>query len=296
MAVIYWGVAAEIWWVLALAVPAAAFLVRLFAIQHDCGHGSFFRSRRANDLLGRIIGVATLTPYAFWHRRHALHHATSGNLDRRGVGDIETLTVREYQALPFARRLAYRFYRHPLVMFGIGPSYQFFIRHRIPTGHPLRLGRDWLSILGTNATIAAGGALAAATTGLQPLLLGYAPVMLIAASIGVWLFYVQHQFEETYWTSGAEWDYHDAALEGCSYYDLPRVLHWVTGHLGLHHVHHLSSKVPNYRLRDCFEANPEFWRAKRLSLLGSFKCARLALWDEAARRLVPFSARPASSS
>src|SRR5206468_2009590 len=184
---IYWGVAQGHWPILVLAVPAAAFLVRLFAIQHDCGHGSFFGSRRANDLLGRIIGVATLTPYAFWRHRHAIHHATSGNLDQRGVGDIGTLTVREYEALSAWRRMLYRLYRHPVVIFGVGPAYQFFIRHRIPTGHPLRRAHEWLSILGTNAVIGGGIALAAATTGLQPLLIGYAPVMLIAATIGVWL-------------------------------------------------------------------------------------------------------------
>jgi acyl-lipid omega-6 desaturase (Delta-12 desaturase) len=273
---------------LLLAVPAAGFMVRLFMIQHDCGHGAFFRHRLANDWVGRVIGVLTLTPYDFWRRTHAVHHATSGNLDRRGMGDIDTLTVREYLERPAWRRLLYRMYRHPLVMFGIGPAYQFFIRHRIPTGSPLRHAQEWLSVLGTNLVIGGLLALIVLTAGLRPLLLGYVPVMLIAASIGVWLFYVQHQFENTYWAGEAEWCFDTAALEGCSYYDLPRVLHWISGHIGLHHLHHLSSKIPNYRLRDCFEQNPEFWRAKRLSLLSSLRCARLAVWDEQERKLIPF--------
>jgi omega-6 fatty acid desaturase (delta-12 desaturase) len=288
MAGLFYGLDHGIWVTLLLTLPAAALVVRLFIIQHDCGHHSFFKSRRANDLLGRVIGVFTLTPYDFWRRNHALHHATSGNLDRRGGGDVITLTVGEYLSRPIWRRLVYRLYRHPLVMFGVGPSYQFFIRHRIPTGNPLRHRQRWLSILGTNAVLAMIFGVIALTIGLRPLLLGYMPVMLIAASIGVWLFYVQHQFENAYWTREAEWRFDTAALEGCSYYDLPRVLHWISGHIGLHHLHHLSSKIPNYRLRDCFEQNPEFWRAKRLSLLSSLRCARLAVWDEQQRKLIPF--------
>ena len=273
---------------LLLAPVAAALLVRLFAIQHDCGHGSFFASRRANDLLGRTLGVLTLTPYTFWRRRHAVHHATSGNLDHRGVGDVTTVTIREYLSFPAWRRFAYRLYRHPLVMFGIGPAYQFVIRHRVPTGHPRRYRQDWFSVLGTNTAIAAIIILAALTIGLKPLLLSYLPVILLAASIGVWLFYVQHQFEDAYWERRPHWTFHAAALEGCSFYDLPRVLHWVTGHIGFHHIHHMSSKIPNYRLRECYEQNPEFHKAKRLTLLESLKCPRLALWDEERRKLVPF--------
>jgi omega-6 fatty acid desaturase (delta-12 desaturase) len=187
------------WAVLVLIAPAAALLVRLFMIQHDCGHGSFFKSRWANDLLGRALGVLTLTPYSFWRSAHAVHHATTGNLDRRGIGDIATLTVREYLSLPRWRRILYRVYRHPLVLFGIGPAYQFLLRHRIPTGHPVRQWRNWLSILGTNAALAAVVVAIALTIGLRPFLFSYVPICLLAASTGVWLFYVQHQFEETYW-------------------------------------------------------------------------------------------------
>jgi acyl-lipid omega-6 desaturase (Delta-12 desaturase) len=296
MTAIFVGLAFDVWIALILVVPAAGLLVRLFAIQHDCGHGSFFASRRANDWLGRSIGVMTLTPYGFWRRRHAAHHASSGNLDRRGAGDIDTLTVCEYRALPKWRRVMYRLYRNPVVLFGVGPAYQFFISHRIPTGRPWRDREDWLSVLGTDLMIAAAAGGLIFAVGLGPFLLGFFPVMLIAASIGIWLFYVQHQFEGTYWRADAEWDFHSAALEGCSYYDLPRVLHWVTAHLGLHHLHHLSSRIPNYRLRACFDENREFWDATRLSMLGSLACIRLALWDEELKRLVPFRALNAARS
>lgn len=288
-AALIYGVYRDFWPAFALAIPAAALLVRLFMIQHDCGHGSFFRARWANNLVGRALGVLTLTPYGYWRRRHAVHHATSGNLDRRGTGDITTLTVTEYLALSRWQRLRYRVYRHPAVLFGIGPTFLFLIRHRIPTGNPFRgEGRAWLSILGTNAAIAALVAPVMLLVGVAPFVLAYMPVFLGAASIGVWLFYVQHQFEKTYWAPAPTWSYHAAALEGCSFYDLPRVLHWVTANIGFHHIHHLSSKIPNYRLRECFEQNPEFAAAPRLTLRGSLRCARLAVWDEERRKLISF--------
>jgi omega-6 fatty acid desaturase (delta-12 desaturase) len=276
-------------WIAAALVPLAALLlVRLFAIQHDCGHYAFFTSRCANDLLGRIIGVLTLTPYGPWRKAHAIHHATSGNLDKRGAGDISTLTVREYLARPFHARLAYRLYRHPIVLFGIGPAWQFLVRHRLPMRGTLRDGGAWVSSFVTN--VAVGCVLAGIwlLAGWQPLLLGWLPMMLLAASIGVWLFYVQHQFEDTYWEPAYAWDFDAAAMEGCSHYDLPRVLHWMTGHLGFHHIHHLSSRIPNYRLRECFERHPELRKVRRLSFRESLRCPRLALWDEARRRLVSF--------
>jgi omega-6 fatty acid desaturase (delta-12 desaturase) len=273
-----------VWWAVLLALPGAALLVRLFMIQHDCGHGSFLRSRRANDMIGRVIGVLTLTPYAFWRKSHAIHHATSGNLDRRGTGDVKTLTVSEYNALGPAGRLAYRLYRHPLVFFGLGPVYMFVLKHRIPLSHPVRDWKTWASILGTNAVL---GALMVAL-GPDTVLLGYLPVLLAAASVGVWLFYVQHQFEDTYWATQDSWNFHDAAFEGCSYYDLPKPLHWVTANIGFHHLHHLCSTIPNYRLRDCFERHPELHRARRLTLLASLRAATLALWDEQHKKLVSF--------
>lgn len=288
-AALIYGVHREFWAAFLLVIPAAALLVRLFMIQHDCGHGSFFRARWANNLVGRTLGVVTLTPYAFWRRRHAVHHATSGNLDRRGTGDITTLTVREYLALPRWRRLIYRLYRHPLVLFGIGPTFLFLIRHRIPTGNPFRgEARTWVSILGTNLGIAAIVLPIMLVVGVGPFVVAYLPVFLAAASIGVWLFYVQHQFEDVYWAPAKSWRFQDAALDGCSFYDLPRILHWVTANIGFHHIHHLSSKIPNYRLRDCFEQNPEFRAVKSLTLGKSLSCARLAVWCEEQRQLISF--------
>jgi omega-6 fatty acid desaturase (delta-12 desaturase) len=278
------------WLALVLVVPAGALLVRLFMIQHDCGHGTFFPSRRANDWLGRAIGVLTLTPYDFWRHSHAIHHATSGNLAKRGIGDVRTLTVAEYRALSPRGRRFYRFYRHPLVTFGIGPVWLFMVRHRVPTGVVLRERAAWLSVLGTNlALLVLGGALVA-LVGWQTFLIGYLPLTFIGAAAGVWLFYVQHQYEDTYWAPDAQWDFAAAALEGSSYYDLPGVLRWLTANIGFHHLHHLSSRIPFYRLPACFAAHPEFRTARRLTLRSSLGAARLALWDEDARKLVGFRA------
>jgi acyl-lipid omega-6 desaturase (Delta-12 desaturase) len=281
-----------IWAAVALAVPAAALLVRLFSIQHDCGHRAFFRSPWANDLLGRVLGVFTFTPYNCWRRAHAVHHATSGNLDRRGIGDITTLTVREYLSRRTWRRFTYRLYRNPFVMFGFGPAYQFVIRHRIPTGSPIRNRQEWVSVLGTDAVIAGKAGAVALVVGLWPALFGDLAIVVIAAAIGVWLFYVQHQFEHTYWATNSTWDFHAAALEGSSFYDLPGFLHWLTGSIGFHHIHHLSSRIPNYRLRECFEQNPELRQVRRLSLRDSLKCLTLALWDEERGSLMSFGEIP----
>ena len=276
------------WITLLLAVPAAGFLVRLFIIQHDCGHGSLFRSRFANDLTGRILGVFTLTPYDYWRRTHAVHHATSGNLDRRGVGDISTLTVREYLALSRWRRLVYRLYRHPLVLFGIGPIYLFILKHRLPLDMPLRSG-VWRNLFATNAGIVALIAVLAVLVGPLALLKLHLPIVLLAASAGIWLFHVQHQFEESYWQRDPTWSFHQAALQGSSYYRLPRLLQWFTASIGLHHIHHLCSRIPNYRLQQCLDENPELHQVRRLTLLQSLQCARLSLWSEEAGRMIRFS-------
>jgi omega-6 fatty acid desaturase (delta-12 desaturase) len=273
---------------LLLAPVAAILLVRLFMFQHDCGHGSFFPAGWANHLLGWVLGVLTLTPYLAWRGDHAIHHAGMGNLDRRGIGDVTTLTLPEYLALPFWRRLGYRLYRHPFVMFGIGPIWLFFISNRIPKGNPRREWKDWLSILGTNAALAAVLGTMVLTLGPMTVMLGWLPVMLLAATIGVWLFYIQHQFENTYWEERPQWAFATAALQGASFYDLPRPLHWATGNIGFHHIHHLSSRIPNYRLRECHEANPALQTAPRLTLWGSLKCAHLALWDAERRNLISF--------
>jgi omega-6 fatty acid desaturase (delta-12 desaturase) len=288
MGAILFGIDHGIWWVLLFAPVAALLLVRLFMFQHDCGHGSFFPARWANDLLGSVLGVLTLTPYKAWRGDHAIHHAGASNLDRRGVGDVTTLTLNEYLALPPRRRLAYRLYRHPLVLFGIGPTWCFLITQRIPSGNPRRRWRDWFSVLGTNAALLAGSAVVIATLGPAALLLGWLPVTLMAATVGIWLFYVQHQFEDTYWQAKPGWDFVAAAMQGSSFYDLPRPLHWLTGNIGFHHIHHLSSRIPNYRLRACHEANPAFQAVPRMSLRDSLRCIGLALWDEEQHKLVPF--------
>jgi acyl-lipid omega-6 desaturase (Delta-12 desaturase) len=282
------GLALGFWPALVFAVPAALFIVRLFVIQHDCGHGSFFRSSRANDALGCILGAVTTVPYVAWRRDHAVHHATCGSLARRGIGDVTTLTVAEYRARSWWRRLVYRLYRHPLVLFVVGPAYLVLLRYRLPMARPLKDRRSALSILSTNMAVAALSAGMALLVGPVAFIAGWGTVLFLASAIGVWLFYVQHQFEDTYWRPAGDWDFHAAALEGSSYYDLPRVLHWLTGSIGFHHIHHLACKIPNYRLRACFEENPELQHAKRVTLWGSFSSARLALWDETTRQLVSF--------
>lgn len=276
------------WYCLLLVVPAAGFLVRLFMIQHDCGHGAFFRSRRVNDWVGRVIGVLTFTPYDFWRRTHAVHHAGSGNLDRRGIGDIDTLTVREYLALSRWRRLRYRVYRHPLIMFGLGPAYLFILQHRLPIGSMRGGWQPWLSTMATNAAIAATIATIIWFIGVEPFLLIHLPIIFLAASIGVWLFYVQHQFEDTLWEEDGTWSLHAAALYGSSHYDLPRILRWFTANIGVHHVHHLCSRIPFYRLPDVLREHPELVGTGRLTLVESLRCVRLVLWDRGRRRLVSF--------
>jgi omega-6 fatty acid desaturase (delta-12 desaturase) len=271
-----------------LTVLAAGFLVRLFMIQHDCGHGSFFRHRLANDWVGRVIGVLTLTPYDFWRRTHAIHHASSGHLERRGVGDVDTLTVREYLSRSFWGRLRYRAYRHPLVMFGVGPAYLFILQHRLPIGL-LRCGWwPWLSTMATNVAIAAITAGLIWLIGWGPFLLVQLPISLLAGVIGVWLFYVQHQFEMTFWAHDGEWTFQEAALRGSSHYDLPGILRWFTANIGVHHVHHLCSRIPYYRLRHVLKDHPELLGVSRLTLLESFRCVRHVLWDEGLRRLISF--------
>lgn len=284
-----WAIAHGHLWLYAALLPlAAGFLVRLFIIQHDCGHRAFLPTRRANDWLGRCLGVLTLTPYAHWNRSHALHHATSGNLNRRGVGDIDTLTVSEYRDRSHWLRLRYRIYRSPPIMFFIGPVFVFLLQNRIPTGFFRAGWRHWASTLGTDLSIASVVMLASFWVGLESLLLVQGPIMLLSASVGGWLFYVQHQFENTYWSRGSEWGFREAALDGSSHYDLHPVLHWFTANIGMHHVHHLCSRIPFYRLPQANECLPEINNKSRLTLWQSFKCVKLALWDEESQCLVSF--------
>ena len=276
------------WLTLLLAIPAAGFLVRLFMIQHDCGHGSFFRGRLANDWIGRALGVLTFTPYDYWKRSHAIHHATSGNLDRRGIGDISTLTVSEYLSRSWLGRLAYRTYRNPFVMFGVGPAYLFFLQHRLPFDQMRAGWRPWVSTIATNTGIALVACVMIWFVGILPFIEVHLPIMLLAASIGVWLFYVQHQFEDVAWTRGGDWALHDAALAGSSHYDLPAVLRWFTANIGVHHVHHLCSRIPYYRLRQVLRDYPQLRGVGRVTLWQSLGSIRLTLWDETRQKLVSF--------
>lgn len=277
-----------VWLYLLLIAPAAFFLVRLFMIQHDCGHGSFFVSRPANDWVGRTLGVLTLTDYDHWRRSHAMHHATSGNLHRRGVGDIDTLTVAEYRARSRWGRFRYRLYRNPLVMFGLGPAYLFVLQGRLPVGFMRKGPSLWLSTMATNAAIVSAAALMIWAVGAWTFFLIQAPVVLLAASLGVWLFFVQHQFERTHWREDDDWNASEAGLYGSSHYDLPAPLRWLTANIGIHHVHHVSSRIPYYRLPEVLRDFPELRGIGRLTLLQSLKCVPLALWDESSRRLISF--------
>ena len=290
------GLWALAWWVLSfsalLAFIIAAVngraLVRLFLIQHDCGHQSFFRSRAANDWLGRVLGVFTLTPYDVWRRTHSIHHAHAGNLDRRGIGDVVTLTLAEYQARSAFGRLRYRLYRHPLVMFVLGPTYLFMLEYRLPLGLMTAGWRYWISAMVTNLALAAALSAIVVYGGWTALLFIFVPTVVVACTIGVWLFFVQHQFEDTYWGREPDWQMHDAALLGSSHYKLPQPLRWLTANIGIHHVHHLYSRVPFYRLSEILRDYPVLAEAQVLTFRESIKCARLHLWDEGSKRLLSF--------
>jgi omega-6 fatty acid desaturase (delta-12 desaturase) len=277
------------WLTLLLAVPTAGLLVRLFIIQHDCGHGSFFKTRAANDVLGRVLSVLTLTPYGHWKQGHAVHHASSGNLDRRGRGDVEMLTVAEYKGLSPLKKLGYRLYRNPFVMVLLGAPINFIVLQRLPRGRSFQDRNARRSILSLNLALVVTFGLPMAMIGVAPVLATYLPVMTIAAWIGNWLFYVQHQFDDTYWERDGDWNFNTASLRGSSYFELSPILQWFSGNIGLHHIHHLCSRVPNYRLQECLDSAPELHRiAKRITLRESMGCWRLALWDEQRRLMVGF--------
>jgi len=275
------------WWGVLLTLPAAAFLVRLFMIQHDCGHAAFFRSPKANAWTGRIIGVLTATPYDYWRRTHAIHHATSGNLDRRSLGAVDTLTVEEYRARPWLLRAAYRLYRHPLVMFGLGPCYMFVLQGPRPN-IMMRESRAWLSVVGNNLGLALLIVPQILLAGPVAFLAVHLPIVVLAASIGVWLFYVQHQFEGAHWARSERWSLHEAALHGSSHLHLPAVLRWFTANIGAHHVHHVGSKIPFYRLPQVMNDHPQLKTMSRITLIDGVRAMRLSLWDEAAGRLISF--------
>ncbi|MDA4848884.1 fatty acid desaturase [Hoeflea poritis] len=285
---IWLGLNAGYWQILVLALPGAGFLVRLFMIQHDCGHGSFFRRRRTNDWTGRFLSILTLTPYDYWKRSHAAHHAGSGNLDRRGIGDITTLTVDEYRGLSRFGRVGYRLYRNPIVLFVLGPAFLFLFQHRLPVGD-FANARAWTSVMATNVAMATLVTAFVLLVGPQQFLIIHMPIVLIAASAGVWLFYVQHQFEGTSWARNEAWQVHEFALNGSSYYALPTILRWFTANIGMHHIHHLCARIPFYKLPAAIEEDPALKRMGKLTLRESLHCVPLALWDEQNGRLISFA-------
>jgi omega-6 fatty acid desaturase (delta-12 desaturase) len=284
---------------LILAPLAGGVLVKLFTIQHDCGHGSYFKSRQANDWLGRLISVLTFTPYSFWRDAHNRHHAGSGDLDRRGVGAVDTLTVEEYRALSKPEKILYRLYRHPLIMIIIGAPFYFFVLQRFPiasapafakTYSGMKVAQVWRSVVALNVALLVVYGTLSFAFGLGVVALAILPTVSIAAWVGTWLFFVQHQYEDAYWARKPEWTYAEAAIFGSSHYHLPKVLRWFTGNIGLHHIHHLASGIPNYRLPECYRASSDLIALPKMTILESFNCARLALWDEAQRKMISFRA------
>jgi len=275
------------WLVLPLSIITAGFLLRIFIIMHDCGHGSFLSKKKANDIVGSICGVLTFTPYKKWTKEHAIHHGTSGNLDKRGTGDVWTMTVKEYINSSVWKRLGYQAFRHPLFLFVIAPFLVFVIDYRFSYGKQNTLANR-MSIRWTNLGLALMFLLGTYTIGLKDFALIMFPTIWIAAISGVWLFYVQHQFEDTYWDAQDHWDFVKGALEGSSFYKLPKVLQWFTGNIGFHHIHHLSPLVPNYLLEKCHKANPIFQQIKPLTFWRSFRTATLKLWDEEKERMLSF--------
>ncbi len=274
------------WITLLLSLPAAGLAVRLFIIFHDCGHGSFFKSKKANDIVGKLIGVLVFTPYTPWHKSHKIHHATSGNLDKRGIGDVWTLTVDEYKASIKSRQLIYRLYRNPLLMFSIGPLLQILFKSRFTRKDMSR--DEKRNIYATNIMLLIVAGLMSYWIGIKAYLLIQIPVIYIAHVAGIWLFYVQHQFDDVYWDRGQRWDYKDAAMEGSSFLKLPAIMQWFSGNIGFHHIHHLSPRIPNYNLARCHYENDIFRNIKPVTLFRSLTALNLRLWDEVTNRMISF--------
>ncbi|MBR2565723.1 MAG: fatty acid desaturase [Paenibacillus sp.] len=282
----YYSLSISYWLTFPIALVASGFVLRTFIIFHDCCHGSFFKSKRANDILGTITGVLTLTPYQQWKAEHSIHHATSGNLDKRGVGDIWVMTVDEYKSATPWMRLFYRIYRNPVIMFGIGPIYVFLIAYRFNRKAARR--KERLNTHLTTVLIIALYSLMCWLIGWQAFVMVQAPVFFFSGFFGIWLFYVQHQFEETYFEHEDEWSYVKAAVEGSSYYKLPKLLQWISGNIGFHHVHHLSPRVPNYYLEEAHNATPPLQKATTITLRSSLVALRFRLWDEQNKQFISF--------
>lgn len=284
----YWSLSVNYLLTAVFCALAGGFLVRLFMLQHDCGHQALFSNRTANDWVGRALGVLTLTPYDVWRRSHAVHHSSAGNLAKRGMGDIYTMTVAEYRAENRLGRLQYRLYRSPVTLFLVAPIYIFGLQNRLPIGAMTAGRKYWISTMGTNLALALTVCLMTFAIGWIPFLVIFLSTTFLASVIGMWLFYVQHQFDETHWDQPEQWDLHEAALHGSSFYDLPAPLRWLTGNIGIHHVHHLYSRIPFYRLADVIRDYPVLATVKRLTLAQSFACANLHLWDEQSCSLISF--------
>lgn len=289
-----WSLGVSYWLTLPLVVLAGGFLVRIFIVFHDCGHGSFFRSRMANDIIGTVTGLLCFTSYYHWRWEHSVHHATAGDLDRRGTGDVWTLTVEEYLNASRWKRFAYRLARNPLILFVIAPVVLFLVLERIPSSKAGK--RERYSVYLTNLALAAQVTGMCWLIGWKSYLILHLSVLLVAGSAGVWLFYVQHQFEGVYWKRGEEWDYVKAAMEGSSFYKLPKVLQWFTGNIGFHHIHHLSPRIPNYNLEKCHQAEPLFQTVKPVTLWSSFRAFTFRLWDEQSHRMVGYPRRTKNSA
>ena len=283
-----WSLEITYWLTLLLAIPASGFLVRIFIIFHDCGHGSFFKSQRLNRIVGIITGLLAFTPYHKWHHDHKEHHATVGNLDKRGTGDVMTLTIEEFLSQSKWNRFKYRFYRHPLFLFGIAPFLVFVFQNRLSKKYMNSRERLYLHL--TNLALMTTIILSMWAMGWKAYLIIQLPVLYIASVHGVWLFYIQHQYEHVVWTRGKTWNYKNIALEGSSYFKLPRVLQWFTGNIGFHHIHHLSPRIPNYKLPVCFKENPIFQDIKPITFFSSLQSLKLRLWDEKNKKLVGFNA------
>jgi acyl-lipid omega-6 desaturase (Delta-12 desaturase) len=284
---LYFTLSISYWLSAGLAVLAGGLMVRMFIIFHDCGHGSFFGSKRANDIVGFLTGVLTFTPYRLWRKEHALHHGTAADLDERGVGDMPTMTVEEYLAAPRRTRLGYRIVRNPLVLFVLGPLAIFLIKHRLPLS-PNVSEEDRRAVHWTNLALLVMVVGMSLIFGLLPYLLTQLLILTVATTCGTWLFYVQHQFEDVYWERSEKWDFVDAALKGSSFYKLPRVLQWFSGNIGYHHIHHLSPRIPNYHLERCHNAEPLFNAVPAVTLLSSWKTLSYRLWNEREQRMVGF--------
>ena len=284
----YFSLEFSYWITFLLSIPCGGFLVRIFIIQHDCGHGSFFKTKKVNNSVGLICSLFTWTPYYYWQRGHAIHHAHTGNLEKRGIGDIHTMTVSEYKQLSKFAQLKYRLYRNPINLFIIIPTFLFTVFYRFPTTRAKSMKKYESSIYWTNLALAVlvGGIMA--VIGWKAFLLVHIPALMVSSAAGTWLFFIQHQFEDTYWAEKKDWDYTKAALDGSSYYKLPKILQWFTGNIGFHHIHHLSSRIPNYRLEQCHRENPMFWNTVVLTIKTSFKSTFLSLWDDEEHRLISF--------